>query len=72
MGAHEHAGAAAGDIRIGDLDGDGGVGAGDLVRLLAAWGPCDDDGCCLADLDQGRVVDIGDLVQLHVRWRPAP
>ena len=25
---------------IGDIDGDGVVGFGDLVRLLSGWGPC--------------------------------
>ena len=50
---------------FGDLDGDGTVGSGDLVILLAAWGPCD---ACPEDLDGDGTVDFGDLLQLLQAW----
>ncbi len=50
---------------FGDLDGDGTVGSGDLLLLLAAWGPCD---ACPEDLDGDGTVDFGDLLQLLQAW----
>ena len=35
---------------IGDINGDGVVNFGDLIILLAEWGPCPDCGKCPADL----------------------
>ena len=52
-----------------DLDGDTSVGFGDLVQLLAAWGPCPG---CDADLDDDDEVGFGDLVQLLAAWGPCP
>jgi phosphodiesterase/alkaline phosphatase D-like protein len=49
----------------GDLDRDGSVAFGDLLRLLAAWGPCD---LCAADLDADGVVAFRDLLLLLARW----
>jgi hypothetical protein len=49
----------------GDLDGDGAVGIGDLLILLAAWGPCDG---CPADLDGNGAVGIVDLLLLLASW----
>ena len=49
-----------------DLDGDGTVGAEDLGRLLAAWGPAESDAA--ADLDGDLVVDGFDLGRLLDRW----
>ena len=36
---------------VGDLDGDGIVGASDLLILLVSWGPCADCDDCPADLN---------------------
>jgi hypothetical protein len=66
LGAYEHPAPAA-SVRQGDVDGDGVVGTGDLVDLLAAWGPCVDD-CCPADLDRDGTVDVRDLVTLLASW----
>jgi hypothetical protein len=55
----------------GDLDGDGRVGIGDLLLLLAAWGPCPAAECspaCPADLDRDCTVGIGDLLILLGNW----
>ncbi|MBT8484472.1 MAG: S8 family serine peptidase [Phycisphaerales bacterium] len=49
----------------GDLDGDGLVGFGDLLTLLAAWGPCAE---CPADLDGSGDVGFADLVMLISMW----
>jgi parallel beta-helix repeat protein len=50
-----------------DLDGSGTVATGDLLILLAAWGPC--EGCpCLADLDGSGHVATGDLLILLAAW----
>lgn len=51
----------------GDLGGDGTVGIGDLVQLLAAWGPCP-DGCGPADFDGDGVVGITDLLVILSAW----
>ena len=50
---------------VGDVDGDGKVGAMDLLRLLAVWGSHND----AADLDGSGRVDVDDLRQLLSRWR---
>ena len=52
---------------LGDLDGDGSVGGGDLALLLLDYGPCVG---CPGDLDGTGVVDGGDiaLVLLEFGW----
>lgn len=52
----------------GDIDGDGSVGAADLLILLASWGPCDDCGDCPADLDGNCSVGASDLLILLANW----
>ncbi|MEE8156342.1 MAG: hypothetical protein V3T53_15415 [Phycisphaerales bacterium] len=52
----------------GDLDGDGHVGASDLLILLVSWGPCDDCNNCPADLDNNCVVGASDLLILLSNW----
>lgn len=52
-----------------DLDGDGVVGFGDLVLLLADFGDCPGGGApCPADFDGNGAIDFGDLVQLLAAW----
>ena len=51
-----------------DLDQSGDVGFGDLLLLLAAWGPCGED--CPEDLDDGGDVGFGDLLLLLAAWGP--
>ncbi|MHC4415964.1 MAG: S8 family serine peptidase [Planctomycetota bacterium] len=57
--------------RPGDLNLDGQVGIPDLLELLAAWGPCDDDDDgdeCWADLDGDGTVGVPDLLILVRDW----
>ncbi len=50
---------------LGDLDGDGAVGAADLSVLLGGWGRCDG---CPADLNDDGVIDAADLALLLANW----
>ena len=52
-----------------DLDGDGSVGASDLLSLLSSWGPCQG---CPADFDDNGTVGASDLRALLVNWGPCP
>ncbi len=51
-----------------DLDGDGQVGIGDLLILLAQWGPCPP--ICLGDINGDGVVNVPDLLTLLAAWGP--
>jgi hypothetical protein len=51
-----------------DIDGDGTVGLGDLLIVLAAFGPCPDGDPCPADLDGSGDVSFLDLVQVLAAW----
>ncbi len=51
-----------------DLDGDGVVGASDLLLMLGEWGPCADCQDCLADLDSDCIVGSRDLLILLGNW----
>jgi hypothetical protein len=56
--------------QLGDLDGNGSVGIGDLFDLFGAWGPCPQP-CpplCLGDLDGDCIVGITDLFALFANW----
>ena len=53
---------------FGDIDGDGSVGASDLLLLLAAWGACADCNDCPADLDDDCTVGASDLLLLLANW----
>ncbi len=54
---------------LGDLNGDGSVGAADLLSLLVNWGPCPDPPTtCPADLDGNGNVGAADLLILLVNW----
>ncbi len=56
-------------LDLGDLDGDGSVGIGDLLVLLASWGACPDPpDPCPADLDGNGVVGVTDLLLLLGNW----
>jgi len=52
-----------------DLDDSGAVDFGDLVQVLAAWGPCPG---CPEDIDGSGVVGFGDLVAVLADWGPCP
>ena len=51
---------------LGDLDGDGSVGAADLSILLGQWGACPVS--CPADLDGSGAVDSADLAMVLGAW----
>lgn len=57
-----------GPVIPGDLDGDGIVGASDLLILLVSWGLCDDCDDCPADLNGDCSVGAADLLILLVNW----
>ena len=51
-----------------DLDGSGSVGVGDLLILLANWGPCGDCADCPDDLSGDCSVGVSDLLILLANW----
>ncbi|MEE8156178.1 MAG: hypothetical protein V3T53_14590 [Phycisphaerales bacterium] len=51
-----------------DLDGDGSVGASDLLILLVNWGRCGDCDDCPADLNGDCTVGAADLLILLANW----
>ncbi|MEE8155106.1 MAG: hypothetical protein V3T53_09170, partial [Phycisphaerales bacterium] len=53
---------------LGDLDGDGSVGASDLLILLVSWGRCPDCNDCVADLNGDCSVGAADLLILLANW----
>ena len=57
-----------GPVIPGDIDGDGIVGASDLLILLVSWGPCGDCENCPADLNGDCSVGAADLLILLVNW----
>ena len=50
----------------GDLDGDGLVGAADLLMLLSQFGPCAAE--CYADIDGDGMVGVTDLLIVLGNW----
>ena len=52
----------------GDINEDGTVNIGDLLLLLAAWGPCTDCDNCPADLNGDCTVGVADLLILFANW----
>jgi hypothetical protein len=52
-----------------DVDGSGGVDFGDLLAVLAAFGPC---GGCPADVDGSGSVDFTDLLGVLASFGPCP
>jgi len=63
-------GASVGPTCVGDLDGSGVVGFGDLLAVLSSWGPCPPT--CPEDLDGSSAVDFGDLLRILTAWGPCP
>lgn len=55
-----------------DLDGDGSIAFGDLLVLLAAWGPCEPETACIGDFDADGAVGFGDLLDFLAQWGPCP
>ena len=52
----------------GDVNGDGSVGLGDLLALLASWGECADDCDCPTDFNGDGAVDLVDLLTVLANW----
>ena len=50
---------------FGDLDGNGSIGLGDILNIIANWGNCAN---CLSDLNQDGTVNTADLLQLISIW----
>lgn len=53
---------------VGDLNCDGSIDGGDLIALLAEWGPCETLNDCPADFNVDGTVDGADLAQLLAIW----
>lgn len=52
-----------------DLDGDGMVGALDVLTVLSGWGPCPGF-LCTGDMDLDGTIDIDDLIAVLSGWGP--
>jgi hypothetical protein len=52
-----------------DVNGNGGVGFGDVVGILLAWGPCD---YCDEDIDCSGEVGLFDLTGVLQSWGACP
>ncbi|MHC4810922.1 MAG: hypothetical protein ACYTEV_11230, partial [Planctomycetota bacterium] len=57
---------ASRELASPDIDGDGAVSFGDLLALLAAFGPCGD--FCPEDLNLDGTVDFTDVLSLLAAW----
>ena len=53
----------------GDVDGDGGVGFGDILQLLSAWGDCQG---CSEDINGDGSVSFDDLLSILSAYGPCP
>ncbi|MCP3902058.1 MAG: hypothetical protein GY715_00355 [Planctomycetes bacterium] len=53
-----------------DLNGDNEVGFGDVLQVIANWGPCPE--ICPEDLSGNGVVDFADILFLISAWGPCP
>ncbi len=58
----------AGEMILGDLNGDGSVNVFDLLILLDQWGPCPRPEDCPADLNGDGQVNVFDLLILLDQW----
>ena len=52
---------------VGDIDGDGVVGVGDLVLVILNWGPCGGSPCP-GDVTGDGTVNVADLVFVILNW----
>lgn len=55
---------------LGDADGSGEVGFGDVIAVLAAWGGCPAGEPCPADFDASGEVSFPDLLTVLSNWGP--
>ncbi|MHC5115289.1 MAG: hypothetical protein ACYTGP_12775 [Planctomycetota bacterium] len=53
-----------------DIDCSGEVGFGDILRVIAAWGPCVPD--CVEDVSGNGDVDFADILAVIAAWGPCP
>jgi hypothetical protein len=53
---------------LGDLDGSGDVGFGDILQIIGAWGPCGVP--CPEDLSMNGQVDFADILVVIGAWGP--
>jgi len=66
VGAFESPGPSVNPMRIGDTNGDGVVGFGDILAVIGQWGPC--DGCCVGDIDGNGNVGFEDILAAISNW----
>ncbi|MCP3904416.1 MAG: hypothetical protein GY715_12375 [Planctomycetes bacterium] len=55
-----------------DLDGNRNVGFGDILQVIAAWGPCPPEPPCPEDLSGNGQVDFADILAVVGSWGPCP
>jgi hypothetical protein len=68
-GAHPPIHFLAQEKIVGDINGDGSVTIDDLLRVIAAWGPCPPPPIrCVADVNNTAAVDIDDLLLVISHW----
>ena len=53
-----------------DVDESGDVTFDDVLRVLAAWGPC--EGPCPEDVDESGDVTFDDVLRVLAAWGPCP
>ena len=54
---------------FGDVDGSGAVDFGDILQVLASWGPCPEPPAeCPADFDGNGFVGFADLLVVLANW----
>lgn len=53
-----------------DIDGGGSVDFGDVLAVLASWGPCEGD--CPADVDGNGEVGFSDILRILQAWGDCP
>ncbi|MCP3903961.1 MAG: hypothetical protein GY715_10040 [Planctomycetes bacterium] len=54
---------------VGDIDGSGDVGFGDILAVIGAWGPCPG---CPEDLNGNGAVDFADILVIIGAWGACP
>ena len=54
-------------VCVGDIDGNEMIDFGDLLEILANWGPCKG---CPQDVNRDGIVGFGDILLILAGWGP--
>jgi hypothetical protein len=66
VGAYESPGPSVNPMLVGDANGDGMFGFGDILVVIGQWGPC--TGCCVGDIDGNGSVGFEDILAVIANW----